>query len=190
MSVYFNYFPNTTHSGKLLKAITRRVDFADTIFANPYVFLPYTIDGDDRAEDIALYYYGDMRYTWLVWLSNNVIDPYHQWPMNYDDFNKYIIKKYSSLSGETGYDVIAWTQDETSNTNIMHYKNVDDPDLQITVDTYNSSIIVDKDEWQPVRYYAYEEELNDNRRTINLIDSTYKTQAETELRELLNNDTR
>lgn len=190
MAVYFNNFPNTTHSGKLLKAITRRVDFRQTVFVDPYAFLPYTVTGDDRPEDIALFYYGDMKYTWLVYLSNRIIDPYHQWPMNSRNFEKYIIKKYAEQANTTGYSVIAWTQNTEITDNIIHYRNLSDPEFIISKDTYTLSENIVTSEWEVVRYYDYENELNESRRTINLIEDTYAKQAEKELRALLNYDIR
>ena len=74
-----------------------------------------------RPEDIAYYYYGSTDYTWLIYLANNIVDPYHQWPLSQENFNKYLIEKYAAKSGKTGYEVIDWTQNETIDENILYY---------------------------------------------------------------------
>jgi len=190
MSTYFKYFPKDTHRNQLVTDITKRVDFTNTTLADPYAFLPYTIKNDYKPEDVAYYYYGDVKYTWLVYLSNNIIDPYYDWPMNYENFQKYIIKKYADLSGQTGYNVIAWTQDETSNTNIIHYKNNADEDITISTTTFNLDTSLDASEWTAVRYYDYEDQLNEDKRVINLLDNRYAQRAEKELKAILNVDSR
>lgn len=119
---YFDKFPTTSYNNVLVRDITRRVNFLRQTVENPYVFLPYTIKDGERAEDIAYHYYGDPNYVWLVYLSNNIIDPYHEWPMDSETFNQYIIDKYQPLSnGRKGNDVLAWAQDTTREDNIIYY---------------------------------------------------------------------
>lgn len=184
MSVYFENFPKVTHTGELLTDITRRVDFTETIFTDPYTFLPYTIKQDEKPEDIALYYYDSVRYTWLVYFSVRLIDPYFQWPLNTRQFDKYIIDKYQAQANTTGTAVIDWTRNTTITENIIHYRNADG-DI-ISPDTYTLDDNLIEGDWSPVRFYDYEFELNDDKRTIELIDKRYAGEAEKQLKELLN----
>lgn len=190
MSIYFTYFPKTTHTNQLVVDITRRVNFRNTVFNDPYAFLPYTIVNDDRPEDIAYYYYGDVKYTWIVYLSNQIIDPYHQWPLSNEKFEKYLIKKYAEKANTTGYQVISWIQDQTSNTNIIHYRNIDDNEIIISPETFNLDENLIENEWEPIRFYDYEFEKNENYRIINLLDKRYVKQAEKELKVLMNGTVR
>jgi hypothetical protein len=126
MPNYFNKFPVIQYQDKVVRDITRRVNFMKSTIASPFVFLPYTIEDDMKPEDVAYYYYGSTDYTWLVYLANNIIDPYHQWPLSQENFHKYLIEKYATQSGNTGYDVVDWTQNETIDENILYYyKEVD-----------------------------------------------------------------
>lgn len=193
MSIYFSRFPKGTHYNNILATdITKRIDLRDSVLNDPYVYYPYQIEGDDRAEDIALYYYGDVRYTWLVWHCARVLDPYYDWPMTYRNFLGYIKKKYEDESGETGQNIISWTQDTTITDNILHYKNNDDEELLISAKTYElaptltPSTFVAGD-WTAVRYYDYEEELNNDKRIINLLDNEFAPLAERQLKKLLEN---
>lgn len=121
MAEYFENFPTIEYQGRQVRDLTRRNKFLKNVSTNPLLFLPYTIKEGEKAEDIAYYYYGSTEYTWLVYLANNIIDPYHDWPLDEEDFNKYIIQKYAEQSGLSGYDVVAWAQDETRDDNIVYY---------------------------------------------------------------------
>jgi len=186
MSVYFKYFPKGTHTNKLGTDITRRFDFYRTVLRDKYVFLPYTIDGDDRPEDVAYFYYESVDHTWVVYLSNDILDPYYDWPLPYDKFNAFIKKKYEALSGTTGDAVLAWTQNTQITDNIAFYRNIEDPDIKINVDTYNLDSDLVQGDWEAVRYFQYETELNDDKRVIELLDKRYLPQALREIEDILN----
>lgn len=121
MSKYFDNFPTIIYGGVEVRDITRRKKFMQNNLNNPFVFLPYTIKDNYRPEDISYYYYGSVDYTWLVLLANNIIDPYTQWPLSDDNFDKMLMTKYAERSGRTGYSVIDWAQDETRTDNIVYY---------------------------------------------------------------------
>lgn len=119
---YFEKIPEITYNRVLVRDVSRRVAFLKKSIENPYAFLPYTIEEGDRAEDVAFHYYGDPNYSWLVYLANDIIDPYNEWPMDEFTFNQYIIEKYKDQSGgRTGYDVVTWAQDTTRSDNIVYY---------------------------------------------------------------------
>jgi hypothetical protein len=151
MSQYFEKLPTINYQGRDVKDITRRVSFMKKTISNPFVFLPYTIEDGDRAEDIAYYYYGSTDYTWLVYLSNNILDPYHDWPLTQENFDGYLIEKYREQSGRSGYEVINWTQDETIDDNVLYYyidiedtvedvsQSIEASQQQITTDTVQAS---------------------------------------------------
>ena len=121
MTNYFENFPLINYDGKVVRDLSRRSKFREKLQADPYLFLPYTIKEGDKAEDIAYYYYGSTDYTWLVFLANNIIDPYHEWPLSQDQFELYLIKKYEEQSRRKGYDVIDWLRDTSIDENIAYY---------------------------------------------------------------------
>lgn len=121
MTKYFENFPTIEYNGRRVKDITRRNNFARNISNNPYLFMPYTVKQGERAEDIAEFYYGSVDYIWLVYMANNIVDPYHEWPFDEYNFNQYIMKKYEEQSGEVGEDIVAWTRSEDNEDNILYY---------------------------------------------------------------------
>jgi len=186
MSVYFSKLPKVTYNDKITRDITRRVDFKRTTLDDNYAFLPYTIVDDDRPEDVAQYYYGGVEHTWVVYISTGMVDPYYDWPLNYEQFNAFIMKKYADMANTTGYPVIDWTKNTLITDNIVHYKNTDENEDLISVDTYTLDPNLNTSEWTAVRYYDYENEINENRRVINLIDRKYLGKLTNEIKDLMN----
>jgi hypothetical protein len=121
MTKYFENFPIIEYDGRRVRDITRRSQFKKDISLNPYLYMPYTVKESERAEDIAQFYYGSTDYTWLVYFSNNIIDPAHDWPMSETNFNNYLIEKYGEESGEVGEDVVDWTRRQDIDSNILYY---------------------------------------------------------------------
>lgn len=95
----FNYFTKhgtISYNGEIVVDIIKSVRFKEFVKKNVVTYYPYTIREGERAETIAYNYYDDERYAWVVYLSNNIIDPYHQWPLSVKEFSKFIIQKYGS----------------------------------------------------------------------------------------------
>ena len=118
---YFEKFPIIEYEGRRVRDISRRSNFVRSVSNNPYLYYPYTVSEGERAEDIANFYYGSVDYVWLVYMANNIIDPYHEWPMDPQTFNDYLVAKYEEQSGEIGEDVIDWTRDPNNDDNIIYY---------------------------------------------------------------------
>jgi|TARA_B110000858_G_C17659951_1_gene406788 hypothetical protein len=118
---YFEHFPVIDYQGRKVRDISRRPSFTRAVANNPYLYYSYTVKESERAEDIALDYYGSVDYIWLVYMANNIIDPYYEWPMNTQTFNDYMVDKYQAQSGRIGEDVLDWTKDETIDENIIYY---------------------------------------------------------------------
>lgn len=113
---FFNKLGTISYNGEIVVDILKSVRFKEFVKKNVVTYYPYTIKEGERADTIAYNYYDDERYAWVVYLSNNIIDPYHQWPLSVKDFSKFIISKYGSI--ETAQEKIAfyrnnWYNDDT-----------------------------------------------------------------------------
>ena len=95
---YFENFPIIEYEGRRIRDISRRSSFVRALSNNPYIYYPYTVSEGERAEEVAHFYYGSVDYVWLVYMANNIIDPYHEWPMDPQTFNDYIVEKYTEES--------------------------------------------------------------------------------------------
>ncbi len=82
---YFSQIPdfeyvNRTDDGKLISDYTKvknlfmRGKLREDIFQDTTPFEKYSIQGDDRPDNVAEKFYGSASYDWIVLLSNNIIN--------------------------------------------------------------------------------------------------------------------
>lgn len=121
---YFEKFPTITYANAEIKDITRRVVFTENTLKNPYIFYPYTINDYERPDQFSSRYYEDSYYSWLLYLSNNIVDPYYEWYIPQNEFESFIEKKYGSL--------------ENAQNKIKYYMNNWPSGDPISVSEYNA----------------------------------------------------
>lgn len=205
---YFNSLPSITNIDSngnyyLLKNILIRTKLKSQLSRNPMLFYKYTIQEQDTPESIAYKYYGDQYRYWIVLLANEIIDPQWQWPLTSQQFLKYLTDKYSVDAGGsenvlsyttatfTHYEKLITTIDRNTQTSAI--KTVD-----ISADTFNSlseetidktfpdgsqvTYIISK---RAVSIYDRENELNEAKREINLLNSSYISDIESQYEKLV-----
>lgn len=103
---YFDQFPNIlvpsyhndrTSSNDFVAAknIFKRGKIRDDFFENATAFSQYSIQGNDRPDNVAEELYDDAELDWVVLLSNNIISVRDEWPMESREFNVYLNNKYT-----------------------------------------------------------------------------------------------
>jgi len=136
MEKYFEKFPLTFYANNRVIDITKRVKLLDRVSSNPFAFYPYDIGNGERADNFSSRYYDDSYLSWLVYLSNDIVDPYYEWYLQPNEFNQYIEKKYGSL--------------ETSNQKIKFYRNNWENQEPISPSLYNALTDENKAFWEPI----------------------------------------
>lgn len=119
MENYFNKFPTLYYNNLLCSDITRRVKIVDTYLRSPLTYYNYEIVNGDRPDVIANFIYNDPYLDWVINLTNETVDPYYEWPMEYNEFNNFIISKYGSVESaikKTKFYRNAWYNDSTEIT--------------------------------------------------------------------------
>jgi hypothetical protein len=96
---YFNKLPTIDYDGYSAKNLLARAVISDVTRQNDTIFYPYTIQDDDgRMDSLSNSYYDSPGYTWLIWHTNNVIDPYYGTTISDQDLYSLIVSKYGSFS--------------------------------------------------------------------------------------------
>ncbi len=117
MSRYFSRFPLVDYDGAPAKNILARVDFTEETKRDIYSNFDYVIQDDLIRPDFLSYtYYDSSQYDWMIYLSNDIIDPYHDYYLSVSDFEKYIIGKYGTASSARQKTVFYrndWASDES-----------------------------------------------------------------------------
>lgn len=95
---FFKHYPLISYGNTVSVNILAKVAFQKDNDKNYYTYHPYTIKEGDRADTVAYLYYGDPGYDWIIYYSNQIVDPYYEWPMDTRTFKRFIESKYGSLS--------------------------------------------------------------------------------------------
>ncbi len=104
---YFRQLPNldypslandrtSAYDYNQVKNIFRRAVLRDDVFDSYVQFEKYSVEGDDRPDNVASKIYGDPALDWVVLTTNNIIHIRDEWPMSQGDLNNYLANKYSS----------------------------------------------------------------------------------------------
>ncbi len=107
MQGYFSFLPNIKYVSRTtdrsandefiaVKNIFRRARLRDDLASVATAFNDYVIAEDLRPEQVAQELYGDPRFDWVVLVANNITNIRNEWPLNNNDFQKYILEKYGS----------------------------------------------------------------------------------------------
>ena len=78
---YFKNFPTISYGDALVTNIIARAKLDSTVRNKASVFFPYTVRDGERPDIIAGNYYEDPNFAWLIYLANEMLDPYFEWPL-------------------------------------------------------------------------------------------------------------
>jgi len=127
MENYFSKFPKTVYNNVTCLDITRKVKIDDSILRKPNIFYSYEIQNNLRSDQVSEYYYSDPTYDWLIYLQNEIVDPYYGWYLSEEDLLKMIQDKYGSY--------------ENAVKRIKYYQlNWTDLDLEIPKSFYDNNL--------------------------------------------------
>lgn len=137
MARYFSRFPLVDYNGTPAKNILARVDFTDQTKKDIYSNFDYVLqEGASRPDILSFNYYSSAQYDWLIHLTNNTVDPYHDYYMEELDFKAYILGKYGS--------------NEAARSKILFYRNDWAPDESlISENVYENLQSSVKKYWKP-----------------------------------------
>lgn len=137
MAGYFNFFPSTQYANTIVTNLISKVKFDQSVQKNLAVFYPYTIEQGERPDQIAARYYGNPEHDWIIYLANDIMDPYYDWPLSQNQFNSYISAKYGSIA-------------EASAKIVFYRNNYASDDTALTVSSYNALSAALKKYFKPV----------------------------------------
>jgi hypothetical protein len=208
--LYFNTLPkiltvdNNNNVIKLTNLLARST-IVDELLKDPMLFYNYTVQEGDTPEIVAGKYYGDQYRYWLVLFANQMMDPQWDWPLPSTQFNDYLTEKYSSAATSANVSsVLLYTQStpqhytKTITTTESASMKVNSKTIVIDLDTYNNlqtgttsfsfsdgNSVSETITSDIVSIFEYESSLNDAKRNIKLINSSYAPQLEAQFMKLM-----
>ena len=177
--MYFSRFPLRVYDMKgdgvykLLPDILRRVKLRSGIKAGTFIFTEYDVRDGEKPEDVAVKWFGDPEYHWVILMTNNITDRFYEWPMTQPQFQNFIEDKYgiASIDSIHHYEITQTSGRTTSNG----------PNDYSYLVECNS----DEDGASSVSNREYEERIQDKHRQIRLLDRKFISQFVNEFERLI-----
>jgi len=158
--MYFENFPLIIYDSvgngnfKVVTNLLKRVAVRSKVKTNVAFFDTYDVKEGETPEILADKLYDDPELHWVILLLNDITDRYHQWPKNTNQFLAYVNDKYSNVDATHHYEISQVSGDTTIKIDIGT-DNTDYPTASI------------------VTNYEYEEDLQDKKRKVRLLDPEY-----------------
>ena len=152
---------------EVVKNLFKRAVMREDIINDIVNFTKYSVQDDERPDQIAYDFYRDAGLDWVILTTNNIIHVRDEWPMGNQDFLTYLNGKY--------------TDQELSN--IHHYetrlitdsreRTIQKAGLFVPSDhsiTYvDNGVVKTESQVKQVTFLEHETKLNDDKRQINIL---------------------
>ena len=158
---------------KDVKNLLRRVALRTKVKTNALLYDTYDVKEGETPESVAFNLYDNAELHWVVMLVNDITDRYHQWPMRYSQFLQYVNDKYDDVNAVHHYEITQTSGDTTTKIEVYSNSALFSGDT----DFYGTATAVTNLE--------YEENLQDQRRKIKLLDPQYLPQFISEFESLM-----
>ena len=171
--MYFDSFPLIQFAAvkggepKVVTNLLRRVALRQQVLQNVLMFDTYDVKEGETPQAIAHKLYGDAEYHWIVLMANNIVNRFHDWPMNTNQFLAYVRDKYDNPNAVHHYEISQTSGDTT---------------LKIDIGTSNA----DYPTATAVTNLEFESAEQDKERQIRLLDPVYIPQVLEEFQEMIN----
>ena len=177
MANYFRNLPkvkydiNGAEPNKFLNVtnIMKRISFKPSVIEDITDYYPYRVKDGERPDILSFQQYGSVAYAYLIMLVNDIYDPLFDWPLSAQQFEKYLINKYGSVTaamGETKY-YYQTIRAEVARTGTSERV----PAVKFIVDQTAYDALGTGDRSTQTAY-EWEDELNDDKRDIKLINAS------------------
>ena len=175
---YFNLVPalsypslkndrKSAYDYELVKNLFKRAVLREDVFGNVVNFTKYSVQGDERPDQVAYDFYGDAALDWVILTTNNIIHVRDEWPMGNQDFLTYLNGKYSAeqLSNVHHYET---KEIRDTRNNLIQPAGLKVESNHSITYTNRGSLFTESSITQ-VTFLEHETNLNDEKRNINIL---------------------
>ena len=146
---------------KLVVDLMTRVKVREKIIDEASLYDKYDVPSGERPEDTSFKHFGSAQYHWIILLTNSITDVYYDWPMSDQDFETFVRDKYANPDAIHHYEV-------SQSSGKTAAQGPDDYSYLIEVNSDASGA-------QSVSNREFEQRLQDQKRSINLLNPSYLT---------------
>lgn len=169
---YFKNFPVVQYNDNAVRNIILKGKIGKDLIQSYDAYYPYTIKAGETPTSLAFDYYGSVEYVWIIFLVNDIVDPYYDWPLDEAVFNEFITNKYGSIA-------------EAMNVANGNYYRNNNYSYWMTKTTYDNISASERTGWTVVSNFDYELYKNEEKRKIKLLDRSIAADVSFELEKIL-----
>tara|TARA_B100000287_G_scaffold398404_1_gene415760 strand:+ start:1383 stop:2222 length:840 start_codon:yes stop_codon:yes gene_type:complete len=156
----------------LARNIFRRIKIRESLEDVILGFDQYTIQTNERPDQVAFKQYGSMQYDWVVLLCNNIINVYEEWPMAEDELERYIDSTYEEDADSVHHWVTQRITDQKGRILVKADRIVPE---DYTYTRPDGTFVPKEETVRPISVYDHEAGKNDYKRNIYLLRKEYVT---------------
>ncbi len=158
---------NSVYDYQIVKNIFKRAVLRDDIFDDVTTFTKYSVEGDERPDQVADKFYNDSGLDWVILTTNNIVHVRDEWPMGNQDFLTYLNAKYTAeeLSNIHHYETKIVRD---TNGRLIQKKGLTVPENHSISFLDNGSLRTES-QITSFTFLENETKLNDDKRNINIL---------------------
>ena len=162
---------NSAYDYQVVKNIFKRAVVRDDIFDEITAFTKYSVQGDERPDQVAYQFYNDSGLDWVVLSTNNIIHVRDEWPMGNQDFLTYLNAKYTDAELSNIHHYETKVIRDSSGTLIQpEGKTVP---AGYTVNFLDNGVLRSESSLTSFSFLEHETNLNDDKRNIDILRTEY-----------------
>tara|TARA_B100001113_G_C20972064_1_gene562256 strand:+ start:205 stop:879 length:675 start_codon:yes stop_codon:yes gene_type:complete len=179
---YFRKLPNldypslanertSAYDYQTVKNIFKKAVIRDDIFDEITAFTEYSVEGDERPDQVAYNFYGDSGLDWVILTTNNIIHVRDEWPMGQQDFSTYLNQKYTNeqLSNIHHYETKIIRD---SNGKLIQPEGLIVPEGH-SITFLDNGVLRTESKLTSFSFLQHESNLNDEKRNINILNKEF-----------------
>lgn len=182
----FKYIPKIDYNNITSLNLLLEIEVIRKYLDDYTKFYTYVVKDGERPDLLANRFYNDSRLDWVLYLINDVTDPYKDWVMDSTHFKNYLESKYGvsadKLTNTANPDSIAF----------YYYKGLASDD-EATINSYNYNMtpttyskMGSPAGWIAKSIYDYENEINESKREIKILKPVYIPFLKQQVKDLFN----
>jgi len=156
-----------------VKNIFKRAVIRNDIFDEVTAFTKYSIQGNERPDQLAYVFYKDSGLDWVILTTNNIVHLRDEWPMGSQDFATYINQKYTDqeLSNVHHYETEVL---RNSRGQLIQPEGLKVPSGH-SITFIDNGVLRTESKIKQVTFLEHETNLNDAKRDIKILREGYLT---------------
>ena len=158
---------------QVVKNIFKRAVLRNDVFDEVTAFTKYSVEGDERPDQVAFDFYQDPNLDWVVLTTNNIVHVRDEWPMGNQDFLTYLNGKYTAeeLANIHHYETDVLRD---SRGRLIHPKGLTVPS-NYSISFLDNGVLRTESKITSFTFLEHETNLNDDKRNINILKPEYLT---------------